>query len=81
MLAQFQFESSSNDATVILIVILVVVGVINGAFTAWVAEEKGRSSAWFILGFLFSVLALLAVGLAPSKSQSERPGAKKSGAE
>lgn len=38
-----------------------------GAFTGWLADQKGRDSlAWFALGVLFGPLALLSVGMAPT---------------
>lgn len=41
-------------------------GLTWGGFCAWLADEKGRSFlAWFMLGFFFSLVALLALGFAP----------------
>ena len=43
---------------------VVVVWIAVAIFTGAVASSKGRSAVnWFILALLFSVLALLAVGL------------------
>jgi len=47
--------------------LLVVQAVIVAGFSAFVARQKGRNEgAWFLLGLVFSIIALLAVGLAPS---------------
>lgn len=48
-------------------------GVIFGLFCVWLAHEKGRDGgSWFILGFIFGIFALLALGLAPSlKARSD----------
>ena len=49
-----------------LIIVLAVSGVVCGAFAAWLASEKGRSSErWFILGLVFSYAALIALVGAP----------------
>jgi hypothetical protein len=49
------------------ITLLVILWVILAFFTAWIAGTKGRSEgAWFVLGLLFGIIALLAVGLASS---------------
>lgn len=46
---------------------LIVFWLICGAFTAVVASSKGRAGAgWFVLGFLFGPIALLAVGFMPA---------------
>ena len=44
---------------------LFFVGIISGSFCAYIAKEKNRGDgAWFVLGFLFSLFALIAlVGL------------------
>jgi hypothetical protein len=49
-----------------LITVLVIGWVVLAFFTAWVAGTKGRGEgAWFVLGLLFGIIALIAVGLAP----------------
>lgn len=47
-------------------------------YTGGIAEAKGRSTpGWFILGFLFPVLAMLAVGLMPNiKEDASKPTPK-----
>lgn len=43
---------------------LLIVWLAVAAVTAYFANQKGRSAAaWFILGFLFSVFALIAIWL------------------
>ncbi len=45
--------------------------IIFGAFCSYIAKEKGRSSgAWFALGGLFGLLAVLAIGFTPSPKDS-----------
>ena len=41
-------------------ILYIISGVVIGLFTSHLAESKGYSSgAWFVLGFLFSLIALL----------------------
>lgn len=48
--------------------LLFLVAVASGIFCAFIASEKGRSGfAWFLLGMLFPIIALLAVIGVPSK--------------
>ena len=52
--------------------LLLTQAVIFGAFSSFVASEKGRDSqTWFVNGFLFSLVALLAVCGVPSVKSSE----------
>jgi len=61
-----QSVNDSGSAT-ILVVVLLVSGLATGGFTAWLASQKGRGAlAWFFLGFFFSLIAILALGFAPS---------------
>lgn len=42
-------------------------GVVCGALCAWLAGEKGRCGlSWFVLGFFFSLIALIVLGFSPS---------------
>ena len=42
------------------LILYIISGVIFGLFTSHLAESKGYSSGiWFLLGFLFSLIALL----------------------
>lgn len=44
------------------IIVVLFVQVVCGGFSAFVADEKGRSvAAWFFLGLLFGPIALLAI--------------------
>jgi hypothetical protein len=48
-------------------------GIVIGCFSSWIARQKGRSkSLWFVLGFLFSFVALLAL-IAGSDLTSAKP--------
>lgn len=52
----------------IYILIVVVQGLIFGGFSAFIAKEKKRDEViWFILGFFFSILALLALIAIPER--------------
>ena len=40
--------------------------VIFGGFSGWLASEKNRESgSWFVLGFFFGPVALIALGFSP----------------
>ena len=55
-----------------IIVVYVIHGVILGAFCTDVASVKGRSAGnWFVLGFLFGIIALIAIVGQPSKETRE----------
>ena len=67
------------NATVILVAYLLY-SLAAGGFSAYVATEKRRSGvAWFWLGLLFGVLALIAIAGTPSLSASRDHGADASG--
>ena len=56
-----------------IIVALVLNGLVTGAFTAWLADHKQRDiGTWFMLGFLFGVVALLALIGAPIQSLANK---------
>ncbi|MFC2083649.1 hypothetical protein ACFLS9_01195 [Bacteroidota bacterium] len=49
-----------------VLAIFIVVGAIFGGFCAFIAKEKNRdSAAWFFLGLLFSLIALIAIAVVP----------------
>ena len=53
-----------------MIEVLLTQGVVLGAFCAYLATQKNRDAGtWFVLGFLFSVFALIAIA-ASSKPDS-----------
>lgn len=55
-----------STLTYIVIVGAVIWGIIFGAFCAYLAKQKNRDSgAWFALGFLFSLIALIAIAASP----------------
>ena len=65
---------STGSGLPILLFILYMVG--GGMLTAWLAGQKGRDKGeWFLLGAIFNILALVAVGLAPpvKPASSESP--------
>jgi hypothetical protein len=73
VLAQTTFQIEGNGGPLFFFIVFVVVGVIFGGFTGWVAEENGRSGlTWFVLGFLFTFLALISLAIAPTKRRDER---------
>jgi hypothetical protein len=61
-----------NNIFVFLMVFYVVYSLSVGAISAWLASLKGYSpGAWFFLGFLFNMFAIMAVGFAPNKYQTQ----------
>jgi len=53
---------------------LIAQGIIFGCFSSYVAKEKGRDNfSWFLNGFLFSLVALIAIcGVPVLKPTSEK---------
>jgi hypothetical protein len=52
----------------------VAYGICFGLLCSWLAAEKGRDHGnWFMMGFLFGLLALLALGFAPSLKVGSSP--------
>lgn len=50
---------------------LVANAILFGIMAAWLGQEKGRSAfAWLLVGAVFGIAALIAVGLAPSHDGS-----------
>jgi len=62
-----------------IILIYVVVGLVIGAFSAFIAGEKNRDTLyWFLLGLLFNIIALLALMAVPSvKRDIKKPQKQK----
>ncbi len=59
--------ASSRGQPMEFLILTVFWGCIWGALCAWLAGEKGRDgTTWFVLGFLFSLVALLVLGFSPS---------------
>lgn len=59
-----------DTETLILISIPFVWGIIFGCFCAFLAKQKNRDTgAWFILGFLFSLIALIAIAVSPIREK------------
>jgi hypothetical protein len=57
-----------------IVLAFLVYGVVFGAFSAYVAGTKNRDeAAWFVLGMVFGIVALLAIGLAAPASSPARP--------
>jgi hypothetical protein len=53
---------------------LVANAILFGIMTAWLAQEKGRAPlTWLLVGALFGVAALIAVGLAPARNEARPP--------
>ena len=58
--------------TVTLLILLAVVCLIAGFFTAYLADAKGRDYlSWFILGFFFSLFALLTMVGMPKRGKKD----------
>ena len=66
-----QIPTPTTDSPILggglfLLALFLVVPVAFAAFTAWLATERGRSwGVWFVLGFFFGPIALVALGFAP----------------
>lgn len=57
----------------LLLVGYLILGVIFGIFCSYLADKKGHGGgAWFVLGFLFSFLALLVLIGLPSEREASR---------
>ena len=53
-----------------IFIIILLQGIIFGSFSSFIAKEKNRDSLnWFILGFFFSFLAILALIATPKEEQ------------
>jgi hypothetical protein len=53
----------------VIIFTVVIFNAAMGGLSAWLASRKGYGAgAWFFLGLLFGVIAILAVGLSPNKT-------------
>jgi hypothetical protein len=51
-----------------VLIILLIQGIIFGLFSAYIANEKNRNgTAWFFLGFFFSILSIFALIAIPRK--------------
>lgn len=52
--------------------VLVLQGIVFGGFAGFIAGQKNRDAlGWFLLGFLFSLLAILALVAVPSLSAEQ----------
>jgi hypothetical protein len=57
--------------------LIIMQGLFFGGFCAFVAGQKGRDNLnWFVLGFLFSVIALIALIAVPEVNKPSEPQAK-----
>ena len=57
----------------LVLVIVVVQGVVFGAFCSYLAMEKGKDGGtWFLLGLVFGIIALLVLIGSPSETGSQR---------
>ncbi len=53
--------------------VLIIQGIIFGGFCAFIASQKNRDSgSWFLLGFFFSILAILALIAIPKESSASQ---------
>ncbi len=52
---------------------LFIGGIIFGAFCAFLAKQKNRNSeVWFVLGFFFSLIALIVIAASPAKEKESQ---------
>jgi hypothetical protein len=52
------------------VIIFLIQGVVIGAFSAFIASQKNRRRlSWFALGFLFSIIALVALVAVPKRDE------------
>jgi hypothetical protein len=59
-----------------MILAILTIGVSCGAFSAYVANAKCRNGLiWFLLGFLFGPLALIAIAVTPADTDGQRRAA------
>ncbi|MFH1336533.1 MAG: hypothetical protein ABII96_08445 [Candidatus Zixiibacteriota bacterium] len=50
----------------IILTAILIGGIIFGAFCSYLAREKSRNGiSWFVLGFLFSIIALITIAALP----------------
>jgi len=57
-----------------ILIVIVLQAIIFGAFCSFIAKEKNRDSAgWFITGFFFSLIALLALIAVPQLDKKNNP--------
>lgn len=58
---------------------LLLQGCVFGFFCSYIAGQKGRDNgSWFVLGFFFSFIALIAIGVVPSQeTQIPKVGTRK----
>lgn len=55
----------------VVLIALIIQGLVFGFFCSYIAKEKNRDgTAWFWLGFLFSILAVLALIAVPKTDQN-----------
>lgn len=61
------------EFTAVFWLLMVLNGLAVGAFCAWIAGKKNYSGGiWFALGFFFSWLALIAIGVVPSQAAQRK---------
>lgn len=57
------------DFYYLVILIVIIQGIVFGSFSAFIAQTKNRSAGgWFVLGFLFSIIAMIALIAVPKLS-------------
>lgn len=67
-------EKDAATFSLFFFVLFLIQGLISGALAGYVAKQKNRSYGnWFVLGFLFSLLALLALIAVPAIERYESP--------
>jgi len=55
-----------------LLLVIAVLSIVSGSFCSYLAKQKNRdAAAWFVLGFLFSIFALIAIAASVQGEKSE----------
>ena len=50
-----------------------IIGLLFGVFCSYEAKRKGRSQQdWFVIGFLFSIIAIIVLRLLPNEQTMEK---------
>ena len=59
--------------TIILLIVIPVIGLFFGLMTGAIASNKGRSAAWFWMGFFLDIVGLIVVICLPNLNNKKPP--------
>ena len=59
--------------TIILLIVIPVIGLFFGLMTGAIASNKGRSAAWFWMGFCLDIVGLIVVICLPNLNNKKPP--------